>query len=1093
MKTRNIRFTLLGAALIAAAALAFLLAQDQPVAGSGQERDPDKDFDALQTAVNNGPLGIWSDGTTMWVVDNARVTFYEHKVYAYNLTTKARDTAEEFNTGSTSLTIRSHPHGIWSDGTTMWAADFWDENLYAYNLSTKARDTAQDFNTLEAAGNNHPTGIWSDGATMWVADAFDDKVYAYNLATKARDTVKDFNTLDAAGNNSPKGIWSDGTTVWVSDFDDEKLYAYNLATKARDAAKDFNALQAAGNTHPKGIWSDGETMWVADLADKKLYAYNAAGRVNVEHPESPNNRARGVLTTSGKAQVGQTLSANVSDITDADGLDEATFAYQWVSAGTEISGATGTTYVPVDDDVGNVIYFTVSFTDDAGNAERLVSASTTRVTYPRRDPSKDIDATSHSGYAGHFWSDGTTVWLTNAFDNNNNLYAYNLETKARDEAKDFNISEAAHGFLRNEFLTGIWSDGTTMWVSVYERSNLYAYNLETKARDPGKDFNIFDSVGEDNYHNNIWSDGTTMWVSDWRYKKLYAYNMETKARDEAKDFNISEAAQKRGRKQMWSDGTTMWVMLDLGSKVYAYNMATKARDTSKEFNHDFSPGVGFGLWSDGTTMWVLDTYPDRLRAYDVSDLINHPATGVPSISSIRPRVGERLVAHPSGISDANGLDNADFTYQWLADGSEIAGGTGIAYTPVADDVGKAISVWVSFTDDGGNAEAVTSAPTAAVIWDEPAAFVIYHDPDAGDVAVDRYNQATGLLTDAGIWYSEVTGDVRADVDRLAGVTGSVLPRFFQGDPTVADWTSEPGVNNGGLRWLKQKVAEADTEPAALEGLTVSPVVGSASSLAVSWNAVTDADRYLVKWKTGFADYNSGDAATDASHTITGLAAGATYMVQVSAIDTDADPDLELAVGDASGATLAAMGTVTVSAVTDSSDSLDVSWPVVNGAVGYVVQWKTGTGSHTTFTRPDATAVSERITGLAAETTYTVKVTARHTIGGVTADGDSAEGIGTTNAATPIISFVIYHDPDAGDVAVDRYNQATRLLSDAGIRYTEVIGDVQAEVDRLAGVTNSVIPRFFLGDPTPERWTAEPKVNNGGMRWLREKVAELSGD
>ena len=40
--------------------------------------------------------------------------------------------------------------------------------LYAYNLTSKARDAGKDFDTLIAAGNGSPQGLWSDGTTMWV-------------------------------------------------------------------------------------------------------------------------------------------------------------------------------------------------------------------------------------------------------------------------------------------------------------------------------------------------------------------------------------------------------------------------------------------------------------------------------------------------------------------------------------------------------------------------------------------------------------------------------------------------------------------------------------------------------------------------------------------------------------------------------------------------------------------------------------------------------------------------------------------------------------------------------------------------------------
>ena len=45
---------------------------------------------------------------------------------------------------------------------------------------------------------------------------------------------------------------------------------------------------------------------------------------------APNTPATGAPTISGTAQVDETLTASVSDISDADGLDDASFAYQWI-------------------------------------------------------------------------------------------------------------------------------------------------------------------------------------------------------------------------------------------------------------------------------------------------------------------------------------------------------------------------------------------------------------------------------------------------------------------------------------------------------------------------------------------------------------------------------------------------------------------------------------------------------------------------------------------------------------------------------------------------------------------------------------------
>ena len=102
---------------------------------------------------------------------------------------------------------------------------------------------------------------------------------------------------------------------------------------------------------------------------------------------------------------------------------------------------------------------------------------------------------------------------------------------------------------------------------------------------------------------------------------------------------------------------------------------------------------------------------------------NTPATGLPTITGAA-QVGETLTADATGISDGDGLDNAIFSYEWLADDAEINGATASTYTMADDDEGKAIKVRVSFTDDDGNDEQLTSAATGAVAAAEVAAAVV---------------------------------------------------------------------------------------------------------------------------------------------------------------------------------------------------------------------------------------------------------------------------------------------------------------------------------------------------------------------------------
>ena len=84
----------------------------------------------------------------------------------------------------------------------------------------------------------------------------------------------------------------------------------------------------------------------------------------------------------------------------------------------------------------------------------------------------------------------------------------------------------------------------------------------------------------------------------------------------------------------------------------------------------------------------------------------------PTISGTA-QVGETLTVDTLEISDEDGMENAVLSYPWIAGGVDIEGATGPSYTIIADDEGLIIQVRVSFTDDDGNYEALTSDGTEA--------------------------------------------------------------------------------------------------------------------------------------------------------------------------------------------------------------------------------------------------------------------------------------------------------------------------------------------------------------------------------------------
>ena len=122
------------------------------------------------------------------------------------------------------------------------------------------------------------------------------------------------------------------------------------------------------------------------------------------------------------------------------------------------------------------------------------------------------------------------------------------------------------------------------------------------------------------------------------------------------------------------------------------------------------------LGPDGALYIATSNAPGGDRILRVS--ANRVATGAPVISGT-VEVGESLTAVVSGIADPDGLDDDAFSFQWVRghygiNFSDIGGATASTYTLVTADLGKTISVRVSFYDDWGTQETLTSQRTVKV-------------------------------------------------------------------------------------------------------------------------------------------------------------------------------------------------------------------------------------------------------------------------------------------------------------------------------------------------------------------------------------------
>ena len=182
---------------------------------------------------------------------------------------------------------------------------------------------------------------------------------------------------------------------------------------------------------------------------------------------------------------------------------------------------------------------------------------------------------------------------------------------------------------------------------------------------------------------------------------------------------------------------------------------------------------------------------------------NSPATGAPTITGT-VRVGETLTADTAGISDADGLDNASFSYQWLADDAEISGATGSAYILTGAEQGKAVKVRVSFTDDGGHGETLTSGATAAVAARPPEVTAVAVTSDAGDDATYVLDEVIHIT----LTFSEavnVSGSPQLAIDMDPAEWGTKLAAYQSGGGTASltftHTVVEPNISTQGIAVL----------------------------------------------------------------------------------------------------------------------------------------------------------------------------------------------------------------------------------------------------------------------------------------------------
>ena len=496
--------------------------------------------------------------------------------------------------------------------------------------------------------------------------------------------------------DKPRGLEAAAThgqvTLTWNDPEDESITGYVVLRRVRvnDTGGDFSELVA--NTETAATTYTDTTVAASLTYTYRIKAINEHGTsersrwVHIDTPAPPepaaNSPATGAPAITGTAQVGETLTADTSGIADEDGTENATFSYQWLADGTAISGATASAYTAVEDDEGKAVAVQVDFTDDAGNDETLTSAPTDAVAAaePTEPPAKptDLSATATHNQVVLTWKDPNDDSITG--------YVILRRVPGVDPEGQF-----------SELVPNTGTAATTYTDTTVAAETRYTYRIKAinqyGASERSRWYHIATPAAPEPPPNNPATGSLSI--------------TGTVQVGETLTVDTSGVGDEDGREnatfsyQWLADGTAI-----SGATANAYTPveADEGKAITVQVSFTDDAGNDEALTSEAT---------DAVAAAPATPAANNPATGAPTIRGTA-QVGEMLAADTSGMSDADGLSNVSFSYQWLADDVEIAGATGSTYTLADSDEGKTVKVRVSFTDDAANPESLTSAATVAV-------------------------------------------------------------------------------------------------------------------------------------------------------------------------------------------------------------------------------------------------------------------------------------------------------------------------------------------------------------------------------------------
>ncbi|MFI3215907.1 MAG: cadherin-like domain-containing protein, partial [Methylococcales bacterium] len=370
-----------------------------------------------------------------------------------------------------------------------------------------------------------------------------------------------------------------------------------------------------------------------------------------------NSLPIGNVNISGTPTQGQTLFAS-NNLSDADGL--GAINYQWLRAGTVISGATQSNYTLTQADVSKSITVKASYTDLTGVAESVTSSATLSIANVNDLP---IGVVSINGLA----KTGQTLTASN------------------------NLSDAdGLGSMSYQWLRSGYVISGANQSSYILTSNDVNSTISVKA-------SYTDGFGA---QEAVTSSATAIITSSNNAPTGYPTASLTNG---AK--NTTYTVYAVNLLQGFSDAD--------GDVLSVTNLSATNGSISNNGNNTWTltPNTNFV----GTISLYYNVTDSKSTPLSASQSLTINQGQVPPTGSVfingTPQQNQTLTAG-NALADANGLGTIN--YQWLSNGYVMSGANQNFYTLTQAEVGKTISVTASYTDGLGKLESVSSYSTYSV-------------------------------------------------------------------------------------------------------------------------------------------------------------------------------------------------------------------------------------------------------------------------------------------------------------------------------------------------------------------------------------------